>query len=560
MNKMTLLETLNQHTNKGLMVKLRYDDSLKLDIINNTQFLPDESSLSERIYCIKHSIAEQLYCPICNKPRKFRSTNIGYFATCGDKACQQTAQRQNVVISNKSRDYSETVKKAKATYKARTGYEHNMQNPAFKEQFFNSLEEKTGVRYPIASEKSKQHRKEAFLQKYGTTNINEIFHSETITASIINQFGSLDNYYKLRVSQMNQARTNTTHEQLVDRLNEMGYDYINDGTRLCTIKCKRCYKTFNIPRQSININYRVNHFNFCPVCDYKNNTYRSNFEKSVLNEIQELLPGKVIQTNVHFGSYELDIYIPDLNFGIECNGLYWHSELYKDSKYHYEKKKFLEENFHLNIVYIWEDSWNYQHDIVIARLKAKLGLNKRIFARLCKVSEITPKQSRDFLKNYHIQGCVNSSINYGLFYNNELVQVITIGKSRKTISKQKGADYELYRMCSKPGITIVGGFSKLMKAYRMKYPNKVISFIDLSWSDLNGTGYKNSGFEIIGTSNIEYWWFNKKMRIPIRENRVNFQKHKLVNDGYNSKLTEVEIMHNRDYLKIYGPGNLIAII
>lgn len=560
MNKMALLETLNQHTNKGLMVKLRYDDFLKTEIINNTKFLPEESSLSERVYCLKNNITEQRLCPVCNKPRKFRNLNTGYFATCGDKSCQTILHCQNVTIANKTRNYAETVKKTKETYKARTGYEHNMQNPEFRKYFFDDLEKRTGVRYPVATEKSKHHREKAFLEKYGTTDVGEILHSEDVMNSIAEQYGSLGNYYQLRVSQMNQARTNISQDQLTDRLNEMGYVYLGNESRFCIVKCKRCQKTFNIPRQSVNINYRVKHFNFCPVCDYKDNTYRSNFEKTVLEEIRELLPDKVIQTNVHFGSYEVDIYIPDLNFAIECNGLYWHSELYKDSKYHYEKKRVLEENFNLHVVYIWEDCWSYQHDNVVARLKAKLGLNERVYARLCQVSKITAKQSREFLEKYHIQGYVNSSINYGLFYNDELVEVIALGKSRKTISKKKGYDYELYRMCSKPGLTIVGGFSKLIKAFRKEYTGKVISFIDLSWSDLNGTGYKQAGFEIIGISDIEYWWFNKNERIPIRENRINFQKHKLIAEGYNSKLTEVEIMHDRGYLRVYGPSNLIAVI
>lgn len=557
---MALIETLNQHTNKGLMVKLRYDDFLKTEIINNTQFLPEESSLSERVYCLKNNIKEQLLCPVCNKPRKFRNLTLGYFATCGDKTCKETQHAASVSAANKSRDYTESVKKAKVTYKERTGYEHSMQNPEFKKQFFDNLEAKTGTRYPIASDKAKEHRERTFLEKYGTTDIAQILHSEQAKQTIIDRYGSLEAYYNLRIEQMKNIRKDTTRQEITERLDKMGYDYVDDEDRFVIAKCHRCQHEFQIPRQSVNINYRSRHFTFCPHCDYKDNTYRSNFEKDVLNEVRELLPDKTIYANMHFGQYEVDIYIPDLKLVIECNGLYWHSELYKDTVYHYKKKQELEEKFGLRVVYIWEDAWFYQHDIVIARLKAKMGLNETVYARKCEVRKVSAKNAREFLGLYHIQGYVNSSINYGLYYNNELIEIITLGKSRKAVSKQNHCEYELYRLCSKPGISVTGGFSKLIKAFKEEYASKIISFVDLSWSDVDGGGYKKAGFEIIGKSGAEYWWFNKKNRAPIRENRLRFQKHKLVDEGYDNSKSEIEIMHDRGYLRVFGPGNLIAVV
>jgi hypothetical protein len=37
---------------------------------------------------------------------------------------------------------------------------------------------------------------------------------------------------------------------------------------------------------------------------------------------------------------ELDIYIPEYDLGIEFNGLYWHSDVYKDKNYHLNKHKY----------------------------------------------------------------------------------------------------------------------------------------------------------------------------------------------------------------------------
>lgn len=46
--------------------------------------------------------------------------------------------------ANKRHDYVKSVQKMKATYKERTGYEHNMQNPEFMQQFFDKREKETG--------------------------------------------------------------------------------------------------------------------------------------------------------------------------------------------------------------------------------------------------------------------------------------------------------------------------------------------------------------------------------------------------------------------------------
>ena len=42
-------------------------------------------------------------------------------------------------------------------------------------------------------------------------------------------------------------------------------------------------------------------------------------------------------TTIKNTNQEIDIYIPELNIGIEFNGLYWHCELFKNENYHLEK-------------------------------------------------------------------------------------------------------------------------------------------------------------------------------------------------------------------------------
>ena len=84
------------------------------------------------------------------------------------------------------------------------------------------------------------------------------------------------------------------------------------------------------------------------------------------------------------------------------------------------------------------------------------------------------------------------------------------------------------------------------------YLNSIYSYADLSWIDLKGTSYINSGFYIDKVIDNEYWWVVNN----IRENRLNYTKSKLVSLGYDKHLTEIEIMHSLKYYRIFGPGNL----
>lgn len=190
---MTIKELFDQElTNKSLMLYLR-NSELQQELINLTNFLPETVSISERAYCYKNHITSVPLCK-CGKPLRFHKMDKGYFATCGDKACKVA----NVIKSNKERDYTESVIKAKETYKAKTGYEHPMQNPEFKKEFFDAIEKKTGERYVIASEKAKVAREKVFQEKYGTTEVGKILHSDTAKQTIIKKYGSINNFYAQR--------------------------------------------------------------------------------------------------------------------------------------------------------------------------------------------------------------------------------------------------------------------------------------------------------------------------------------------------------------------------
>ena len=193
--------------------------------------------------------------------------------------------------------------------------------------------------------------------------------------------------------------------------------------------------------------------------------------------------------------------------------------------------------------------WAFNQEKIKSLIKSALGIfDVRLYARKCTIKEISSAEYKEFLELYHLQGAVNSSVRYGLFYKDELVSVIGFGKSRF-----KKGEIELHRYCVKAGYQIVGGFSKLIKHACKEYQIKeFISYIDLA--HFNGTGYKKAGFKKIEVTQPSYIY----IRGDEIKSRMQCQKHKLEAflEEYDPNLSEYENMLLNDWDRVYDCGNL----
>jgi len=207
------------------------------------------------------------------------------------------------------------------------------------------------------------------------------------------------------------------------------------------------------------------------------------------------------------------------------------------------------------LIHIYEDDWLYKQDIVKSMILNKLGKStNKIYARKTEVRELTDNRFiREFLNKNHLQGFIGGKVKLGLFFDNELVSLMTFGKRRVAMGKKisnKG-EYELLRFCSKLNTNVVGGANKLFKFFVRNYqPKEITTYADRSWS--NGNLYKQLGFEYQGKTNPNYHYIID----GIRHYRFNFRKDKLIKDGYSKDKTEHQIMINRKIYRIYDSGNL----
>jgi len=287
-------------------------------------------------------------------------------------------------------------------------------------------------------------------------------------------------------------------------------------------------------------------------CQKCSNSYHK--MQTELKELIESFDIKVIfnDRNILNGK-ELDIYIPSKNVAIEFNGLYWHSEIYKDSMYHLNKTNFCNENG-IRLIHIFEDEWLFKKNIVISRIKDILGLNKnKIYGRKTIIKEVSSDEAKIFIEENHIQGNINSKIRLGLYYNNELVSLMTFGNMRKSLGRLSNENkYELLRFCNKLNTNIIGGASKLFNYFIKNYnPVEVISYADRRWS--KGNLYDKLGFTFDHNSNPNYWYIIGKNR----KHRFGYRKDILIKEGYDKNKTEHQIMLERGIYRIYDCGNIL---
>lgn len=282
--------------------------------------------------------------------------------------------------------------------------------------------------------------------------------------------------------------------------------------------------------------------------------YKSIVETEIVMFLQSLGITNIIRNTRKLlpSGKEIDIYLPDHKIAIEYNVIYYHHDKLSHITKDYHKNKFFEcEELGIQLLTVFSSSWNSKKLIVKRMIKNVLGLNSEsVYARKCVIKEIDNKTTKDFLTLYHIQGYVPAQYRYGLYYNNELVCLMTFGKTRMCIGSKKDTGYELIRFAS--STRVVGGASKLLKAFieRVK-PDKITSYSSNEYSF--GNLYKQLGFTLESEVPESYWYIVPGKRDQLLH-RSNFTKFKLVNAGYDKTLTEREITENLGFLRVWDCG------
>lgn len=246
---------------------------------------------------------------------------------------------------------------------------------------------------------------------------------------------------------------------------------------------------------------------------------------------------------------ELDMYIPEIKTAIEFDGTYWHSDLFKDSMYHFNKTI---QCFKagIRLIHVFEYEWEHNRDKIIEFLKHTIQNNgKKVHGRNTEIHEIGALEAKDFYEAHHLQGGVISDINIGIYSDNLLIGAISFSKPRFTDEYQ----YELTRLCYRNDIVPIGCTDKVFKYFiRMFNPESIVSYCDIS--KFTGKIYKKLGFRAVKFTDPGYVWADCHNNYL---SRYQTMKHKLIKDGLGDiQDTEDSIMRSLGYYKIYNCGNI----
>ena len=439
---------------------------------------------------------------------KIKTTNLdryGYENAVKNPKIQEKIKTTNIKKYGAENPFgSDQIReKIKTTNLNRYGYENPLKNPKIQEKIKRTNLEKYGTEYPFGSENIKEKIKRTNLEKYG------------VEYSSQKHIKNIDDWYNNFAEIYNKFNGN------VNKLSEyFGVDYTS------------------INQKSISLGLR--------------DKYVSSFEIE-LKKLLDSVGGIRYEQNklkILDNEYQLDLYLPDHNIALECNGLFWHTELSgsKDKYYHLTKTIKCEEKG-IHLIHIWEHLWNQKKEIYWSIIGSHLGINEKIFARKCKIVEVEGKKAKEFYDKNHIQGSTGSSVHIGLEYDGVIVSLMSFGKSRFN----KNYEYEMTRYCCAIGKNVVGGASKIFDYFVDNWkPNTVISYSDRSI--FKGKMYEKMGFEFIGYSEPNYWYTRD---YETCYSRIKFQKHKLnkLLENFSPDLTEWENMKNNNWDRYWDCGN-----
>ncbi|MCD8208245.1 MAG: hypothetical protein LUD72_09945 [Bacteroidales bacterium] len=330
-----------------------------------------------------------------------------------------------------------------------------------------------------------------------------------------------------------------------DRYDYSKVDYKESSSKV-TIKCNKCGHTFT---QTPN-----KHLSGCgcPLCGMR----VSHHEEDILAFIKDMGIEAEQSNRSILKRQELDIFIPSKRIAIEYDGLYWHSNAQgKGETYHLNKTKECAEKG-VRLIHIFEDEWIKKRETVESRLRHILGEDggERIYARQCEIRGVGAKECAEFLDGNHLQGSCQSKFRYGLYYNNELVAVMTFGRRRQKRERIEDYDeqWEMLRFCCRNNVSVIGGASRLLKHFiKEEKPKTIITYADKRWSD--GELYYKLGFIHTHDSRPNYFYVVEKDR----ESRFKYRKSELVRQGFDESKTEKEIMEEREIPRIYDCGNMV---
>ena len=592
-------------------LKMRYGVSNSRHMMNSN-FKPKKCK-----YCGKEFIPEsprQMYCkdkhygkcPVCGKTVEIRDLNIG--PQCCSEKCriqkinqtclkkyghkdavnsehakelskQHCLERYGVPCYSQTDEYKESYRqtmlhkygstsvlgsqelrnKCKQTLTTRTGFDNPMKNPETVDKMMNTKIDKyggLGFDSPQLSDRIRRTNLEKYGVEYPTQN-EEI--RDKITQTCTEKYQS-ECYLSSKTRYQTNNTDGTKSEEYL-KFKEDPKTYITQNySKEITIQtlCKDLGVT-DTPIYNTLIEHN---------CSDLIHNKMSSMEYEVIEFLKSIGISNIVHnTKKVISPLELDIYLPDFKFAIECNPTVTHnssisdpwSQKPKSPSYHKNKTRRCDE-FNVELFHIFGYEWTNRKEIIMSMISTRLGkCDNRIYGRQTNIVELSNDDCLKFLHQNHKQGGLFSNIRLGLKHNDDIISCMTFSKMRPMLGKTSTSEneYELTRFCNLLNSSVVGGASKLFKHFVKTYkPDKVVSFSDKAHT--SGKLYELLGFEKVSVSEPGYVWVNLKddsylTRVKCQKRNLPKVFHDVTEEDIQNK-TEKQIMMEHGYVQVFDSG------
>lgn len=219
-----------------------------------------------------------------------------------------------------------------------------------------------------------------------------------------------------------------------------------------------------------------------------------------------------------------------------------------DINYHIDKTLLAEQNGYRCIhVWDWDDCDK------IAQL---LFPCVKVHARECQVVKLSIIKCNQFLNEYHLQGtCKGQKACYALVKDDDILEVMTFGQPRYN----KNFEWEMLRLCTKSGVSVVGGSERLFSHFVTEYgPTSVVSYCDRS--KFTGRVYENLGFNLESAGKPTKHWYSSKKSEKMQHITDSFLRQRgfdqIFGTNFGKGTSNEHLMIERGYLPVYDCGQM----
>ena len=353
MNKKLYLEVINYSKEDFFIYCKKRSFNLKnmplVEDFINKQF-DNSLDFKTKVYLYYKGIQEPPFCTYCKKNwTKLINTNKGFFRFCSTKCSSNSDEKKQ---------------KTKKTNLEKWGSITPLSNESIKNKIKRTNLEKWGVENISQSPEIKKKKSETMLQNFGVE-----FNSQRLDIKEI-----LSKKMSLLNKKINISRH---YDHWESKLSDLNLTLVSkDIGSIIHIKCPDDKHTFKIYKTTFNDRIE-NGTPICTVCNPVGDS-KSFKEKEIIDFIKSIYNGEIITS--YRDGLEIDIFIPHLNIGFEFNGIWWHSDKFKDKWYHINKTNFFKERG-IRVIHIWEDDWIFKKEIIKSQIRNLLGISKKIWAR-----------------------------------------------------------------------------------------------------------------------------------------------------------------------------------